>query len=137
MDPVKIKANGQVMAYVFPRTLGAPEGIRFLNDAADPLQVGLMERPAGHYVQPHMHPPCERKTHMTPEFFFVQSGRIRVTIYDKKWKEIARHELQSGDSMLILDGGHEVEILEATRMFEVKLGPYLGDENAKVFRTNV
>ena len=96
-----------------------------------------MEHPAGHHVRAHMHPAMERDIPTTSEFFFIQKGRARVTIYDNEWNEVALQELVDGDSMLILGGGHEVEMLEETRMFEIKQGPYPGDEKAKIFRPDL
>ncbi|MDD3897131.1 MAG: hypothetical protein PHU04_04855 [Candidatus Peribacteraceae bacterium] len=134
VDPITVAVNGQVLAHIFPNKLHAPEGVRFLNDESEQFQVGLMERPAGHLVLAHTHPPCKRHLNGNAEFVLVQRGHVRITFYDEEWNQIAVHELKDGDSTLILRGGHQLEMLEETRMFEVKQGPYMGNDYPKIFR---
>lgn len=136
MNPITVSSNGQVLAHIFPGELCAPEGVCFLNDESEPLQVGLMERPMGHQVHAHMHPPCERHLNSNAEFLLVQQGHVRIIFYDDKWNKVAVHELRDGDSALILGGGHQLEMLQETRMFEIKQGPYMGDKYPKIFRDN-
>jgi hypothetical protein len=41
--------------------------------------------------------------------------------------------LESGDVILLSNGGHGFEVLEEVEMIEVKQGPYCGDEDKTRF----
>src|SRR5947209_1385548 len=53
----------------------SPDGIRFITPADFSLQLGIMTRPAGHKVIPHIHLPVRRETIGTQEVLFMKSGR--------------------------------------------------------------
>ena len=53
----------------------------------------------------------------------IEEGRVEVNVY-KKGKRIASSILDSGDTILLLRGGHGFKILEDSRIIEVKQGPY-------------
>jgi len=108
-------------------------GANFVTDSTDEFQVGLLERAAGYAVKPHMHPPRDHEIHRMTEFLFVQEGKIRVAVFDEEWKELGMAELSAGDFLVFLRGGHSVQMLEPTRLIEVKQGPYPGDAAAKAF----
>lgn len=127
----KVTKDGHTYALFFSKSL-TTEGIRFLTEHEDTFQVGLMERPKGYKVEPHQH--AERSTELTTvsEFIYVEKGKVRVTVFDEAWKELAQQELSGGDFLLFLRGGHSLTVLEPARMIEVKQGPFSGDP--KVFR---
>jgi hypothetical protein len=55
-------------------------------------------------------------------------------VFDEEWKELATEELSTGDFLIFFKGGHSVEMLEKSRLIEVKQGPYPGDNAAKSFK---
>ena len=123
--------NGRTLAIIGKRP--KVDGITFVTEPNDPFQVGIMERPKGYRVEPHRHPDRSITVASVSEFFFVESGRVRLTIFDDAWNEVAKEEIAAGEFALILSGGHGVEFLENTRIHEVKQGPYPGNDASKEF----
>jgi hypothetical protein len=130
-DIRKIEANGKALALIGKRV--AVDGIKFITEPQDPFQVGIMVRPKGYKVEPHRHPDRTITVESVSEFFFVESGKVRLTVFDDAWNEVATEAIAAGEFALIFSGGHSVEFLEDTRMHEVKQGPYLGEKDSKEF----
>ena len=90
------------------------------------MQLGYMKHFAGHTIQPHYHEQIERKINKTQEVLFIKTGKIRVDFYSENNQCIDSRILNSGDVLIILNGGHGFEVLESVEMYEVKQGPYVG-----------
>ncbi len=105
------------------------EGISFLSPQDASLQLGFMAHPAGKIVEAHVHNPVERRITGTAEAVFVQSGRVRVDFYDDEKRYLESRTLAGGDVTLLLGGGHGLVVIEDVKMFEVKQGPYLGEQD--------
>jgi quercetin dioxygenase-like cupin family protein len=134
MEPLNRIAKGNSVYAMF-FCGGVPvEGPWFPTAQEDELQVGVMERPAGYEVKAHRHPVIPRKVQGMCEFLYIESGKVRVQVYDEEWNVIGEQELGSGDFLLFLRGGHGLTMLEPTRMIEVKQGPYMGEAKNKEFR---
>lgn len=104
-------------------------GISFLTPPEAPMQLGVMQRPCGYIVARHVHLPMKRQLQGTSETLLVISGRIRIDVYTSAREWVASVTLLPGDIIVLLNGGHSVEFLEASRVLEVKQGPYLhGDD---------
>ena len=86
-----------------------------------------MRYPKGHVIQPHVHNPVSRAVHFTQEALFLRRGRLRVDFYSDEGAYLESRELQAGDVILLIRGGHGFEVLEEIEMVEVKQGPYVGD----------
>jgi len=56
-----------------------------------------------------------------------------VDFYTDKQIYIESRELNTGDVILLMTGGHGFEMLEETEMIEVKQGPYAGDQDKTRF----
>jgi hypothetical protein len=70
-----------------------------------------------------------RNVSCTQEVVFIKQGRIRANVYTEKRVFLKSIELQSGDLMVMLKGGHGYDILEDdTQVLEVKNGPFMGIE---------
>ena len=96
-------------------------------------QLGYMQYPAGQVIIPHVHNPVPRKVDYTQEVLFIRSGKLRVDFYSKDRTYLESHELNAGDAILLIMGGHGFEVLEDVEMFEVKQGPYVGDSDKTRF----
>ncbi|MBI3619161.1 hypothetical protein HY213_03990 [Candidatus Peregrinibacteria bacterium] len=130
---VTITKGPLAYALFFPADLPVKD-VQFLTQQTDDFQVGIMERPAGYEVKAHQHPPVERHLTSTSEFLYIEKGKVEVTVFDEEWNEFGCQTLASRCFLLFLRGGHQLRMLEPTRMIEVKQGPYPGDGSAKVFR---
>ncbi|MBT3293298.1 hypothetical protein HN512_02810 [Candidatus Peregrinibacteria bacterium] len=134
--PIKIEKDGVLYAMFFSSSLSAPDGVNFLNNPEDSLQIGLMERPTGYKVEPHLHPSRSIPIERVSEFLYIEKGKVKATVTDEEWNVLGEHELSEGDFLLFLRGGHSVEVIEEARMIEVKQGPFLGDNGAKVYKNS-
>lgn len=112
------------------------EGISFLTDGDSLLEMGYMSHPAGHIVTPHAHPPFLRQTHGTQEVIFLKIGKMRVDFYSDQKMCVGSRELVGGDWIVLLAGGHGIELLEPSVLIEVKNGPYAGEEDKIRFKPN-
>ena len=102
-------------------------GIQFFTPPDYSQQLGCMRHPAGHLIEPHVHNPVSRAVHFTQEALFLRRGRLRVDFYNEAGVYLESRELQAGDVILLIRGGHGFEVLEEIEMVEVKQGPYVGD----------
>jgi len=73
----------------------------------------------------------EIKINKIQEVVHIESGRTRVNLYDLNGKKFKSVELSDDDTILFVDGGHGFEMLEDTRIIEVKQGPYFGKDKDK------
>jgi mannose-6-phosphate isomerase-like protein (cupin superfamily) len=125
-----IRLKDTIIAIVIPHTFAEP-GISFFTPSDFSQQLAFMKHPAGKRIEPHTHVQAKREVLNTKEVLMIRSGRLRVDLYTENHEYITSETLQAGDVVLLASGGHGFEVLEDVEMFEVKQGPYTG-ENDKV-----
>jgi hypothetical protein len=54
-------------------------------------------------------------------------------LYNDAQEYVESRILEAGDVILLITGGHGFEVLEELEMFEVKQGPYAGDQDKARF----
>ena len=129
----KIIHNGEVYALVLRKEM-EEEGIHFVTPEDYPLQVGVQIRKMGDVVKPHMHKSIKKEIEVIQEFIHIVYGKVKTIVYNENDEKISEIILNSGDSLLQAKGGHGFEILEDTKLIEVKQGPYGGvNEDKKRF----
>jgi mannose-6-phosphate isomerase-like protein (cupin superfamily) len=111
------------------------EGIHFFTPDDFSQQLAYMHHPTGKIIEPHVHNPVKRDVHFTKEVLFIKKGKLRVDFYTNSQKYIESRVLESGDVILLSEGGHGFEVLEDLIMFEVKQGPYAGDKDKTRFKS--
>ena len=89
-----------------------------------PLQITVLQRPAGSFVKPHWHlnerPPDVETRH---QVMFCAGGSARVGLFTKEGDHVADVVMAPGDLLLMCEG-HSIETLEdGTRLLEIKQGP--------------
>jgi len=89
-----------------------------------PLQLTLLNRPAGAFVKPHYHvndgPPGGETRH---QVMVCLAGSARIGIFAKEGPHVTDVELREGDFALLYEG-HSIETLtDGTRLLEIKQGP--------------
>jgi mannose-6-phosphate isomerase-like protein (cupin superfamily) len=124
----KLVYNGVLHALVVRRDFHQP-GIHFFTPGDFSQQLAYMSRPSGHQIPPHFHREVQRDVHRTQEVLFVRKGRLKVDFYDTNRQRIDSRILEAGDVILLAEGGHGFEMLDDCEIFEVKQGPYLGDDD--------
>ncbi len=123
---------GEVLAYVI-RQEREFDQTTFVSPPEAPLQLGFIVYGHGKAIPRHVHRPVERRITGTSEFLWVRKGRCEVDIYDGSRQFVTTLELQSGDAILLLGGGHGFRMNEDTVLAEVKQGPYFGLEEKERF----
>ena len=122
----KINYKDTLLAIILRNEFEKP-GITFLTPDDFSQQLAYMHHPPGKKIQPHVHNHIERHVHTTNEVLFIKKGKLRVDFFWKDQNYISSSILSSGDTILLVDGGHGFEVLEDLIMIEVKQGPYIGD----------
>ena len=120
-----IAVEGVTLAYV-ARGGAAPSNTSFLTPDECNLQVGHVVYPANTEIARHMHLPIERHIVGTTEILMVERGRCEVDVYSDDRRVVATRELQKGDILIAVGGGHGFRVLEDTVLLEIKQGPYPG-----------
>ena len=105
------------------------EGIHFFTSNEFSQQLAYMSHPSGKEIQPHIHKKVQREVNYTQETLFIRKGKLQVDFYTDEQEYVESRILESGDVILLIKGGHGFKVLEDLEMFEVKQGPYAGDED--------
>ena len=92
-----------------------------------------MKHPKGRLIVPHLHNSVERIVYYTQEVLVIKKGVLKVDFYDTKTTYLFSRILNSGDVILLASGGHGFEIIEDLEMFEIKQGPYIGEQDKTRF----
>lgn len=109
------------------------DGIEFFTPADYSQQLSYMHRPKGYILKAHLHNPIKREILFTREALFIKSGRIRADFYFNDKEYFESRILNRGDTLLLLEGGHGFEFIEAGEIIEVKQGPYWEGKDALKF----
>ena len=124
----RVEHDGRTLAIILHAGSGGP-GVRFASAPDAPLQLGEIERPAGHVIPAHAHNLGKRVILETHEVLHVCSGTLQVDLYGAGTVPVATRRLTEGDTILLMEGGHGFTFLTACRLLEVKQGPYLGTDD--------
>ena len=144
ISPEPISVGGEVVAIVLRSTM-AEEHRDFVTDTTDQLQFGAFKLNANTKIPPHRHLPVERNLLGTPEFLFVQAGKLTVSFYDvpedvtgtiTSESVCFTTDLEAGQAILIFGGTHGFVTKEGCEFFELKQGPYAGLKDKIKFELN-
>ena len=124
----QVRHDGETLAIIV-RNEFSTDGVRFFTPHELSQQLAYMRHPAGKVIVPHVHNPVPRSVVYTQETLFIKRGRLRVDFFDEDQNYLESRELGRGDVILLIKGGHGFEVLEELEMFEVKQGPYAGDQD--------
>lgn len=92
-----------------------------------------MHHPAGKVIDAHVHNLVHRNVVLTQEVLFIKKGILRVDFYDEYEDYLESRNLNAGDIILLVSGGHGFHVIEEVEMVEVKQGPYAGENDKKRF----
>jgi len=128
----RVVHGGEIYAVIIRNTL-PHKGYNFVSESTDSMQVGVNHYDNGATIRAHFHLPVERALTVTLEVLHFDSGLCLMEIYDEDQKKFFETQVRSGDTVVLMKGGHGFKVLEPTRIIEVKQGPYLGQSRDKVF----
>ena len=103
------------------------EGKKFLTSNESEFQVGVFKLDQGEEIISHTHQDQNRHILKTSEAITVISGKIKVNFFDLNQKYLRSIEVSSGESIILVGGGHGIEIIEDSKFIEIKQGPYKED----------
>lgn len=109
------------------------DGVDFITPNEYSQQVAYMHHPAGKSIDAHVHNLVHRNVVLTQEVLFIKRGKMRVDFYDEYEDYLESRDLDAGDVILLVSGGHGFKVLKDVEMIEVKQGPYAGDNDKKRF----
>jgi len=132
-DVERIESSGKLLGLIIRSRHDQP-GIMFFTPNDLSQQLAYMHHPAGKVIKPHVHNPMPRQVLMTQETLFIRRGKLRVDFFDQARSYVTSRVLESGDVLLLVQGGHGFEVLEELEMFEVKQGPYTSDADKTRFQ---
>ena len=124
----KIEINSEIIAIIVRKNFRDP-GIHFFTPNDYSQQLAFMSHPLGKEIQPHIHKKVQREVNYTQETLFIRKGKLQVDFYTDEQQFLESRILEGGDVILLIKGGHGFKVLEDLEMFEVKQGPYAGDED--------
>ena len=123
-----IKYADQIFSIIVRKKFHKP-GINFFTPNEYSQQLAYMSHPVGKKIEPHVHKKVQREVFYTQETLFIRKGKLQVDFYSDYQIYIESRVLDAGDVILLIKGGHGFKVLEDLEMFEVKQGPYAGDED--------
>ena len=100
-------------------------GVNFATKNSNPLQLGFLKHKKGHIIKSHLHIKRVRKVKYLSECLIIKKGKIKVSFYDDKKRNIKKDKiLKKDDIIMLFKGGHGFKIIEDAEIIEVKQGPY-------------
>ena len=97
---------------------------KFFTDSSLDFQAALFNLEKDENIERHIHNKISREISSTSEAIYVINGKIKIGIYDNEKKFIDEIEVKTNELILLFQGGHSLNILEKTKFFEIKQGPY-------------
>jgi len=128
----QVTHNNQILAIIIKNNY-SNNGITFFTPDDFSQQLAYMNHSKGKVIQPHVHNIVKREVLYTKEVLYIKKGKIKTDFYTDEKEYICSKILESGDIILLASGGHGFEILEDTEMFEIKQGPYAGENDKTRF----
>lgn len=126
----RIERQGETLALIL-REAFDKEGVNFITDQDNPIQLGILKHRQGAKIKPHIHKISSKVINSIQEVLHIEYGRVEVDFYDDNGERIESVILNMGDTILLISGGHGFDILEDSKIIEVKQGPYEGVEQDK------
>ncbi len=129
----EIYCNNELYALIIRKDFSG-KGLTFFTPDEFSQQLAYMNHPSGHVIQPHVHNEVKREVRYTQEVLFIRKGVLKVVFFTESKERFDERLLYSGDVLLLVKGGHGFEIIEECEMFEVKQGPYAGENDKEKFK---
>lgn len=92
------------------------------------LQFGIGVVNEKKFFQPHIHKDAKRVIHNTSEFIYVIDGEMLIEILAPNESLVEILKIKKNEGFLQFFGGHKIVANKNTRYFEIKQGPYNGQD---------
>lgn len=127
-----IRDGETLLAVVVRSDATSRDKYNFLTDANAPLQLGVNFYQGGETIAPHTHLSRDIRITQIQEVLVIGHGAVRLRLYNEAKAQVSETRLARGDVVLLITGGHGLDILEDTKIIEVKQGPYDGRVKDKI-----
>ena len=127
-----VRFGDQLYAIIVRASFREP-GIHFFSPPELSQQLAFISHPVGKGIPPHRHNKVTREVHFTQEVLLIQKGKLQVDFYTLEEEYLESRVLGAGDIILLCNGAHGFEVLEPVEMFEIKQGPYAGEDDKTRF----
>ena len=128
-----VRFGDQLYAIIVRASFREP-GIHFFSSPELSQQLAYMSHPKGKSIEPHRHNKVTREVHYTQEVLLIQKGKLQVDFYTEEEEYLESRMLGPGDIILLCSGAHGFHVIEPLEMFEIKQGPYAGENDKTRFR---
>jgi quercetin dioxygenase-like cupin family protein len=108
-------------------------GKNFLTSNNAEFQIATFSLNKNEIIKRHIHNKYERKIFSTSEAITVIEGVLEIDIYDLNREYLITYELNAGDSIILIAGGHGLKTNLNTKFVEVKQGPYDQEKDKEHF----
>ena len=109
------------------------EGKNFYTKEDADFQFGSFSLKAGENIDYHIHNIQERNINKTSEGIVVISGKMNIELFDESKELLFEQDLNTGDAILIFQGGHWIKMIDDCKFLEFKQGPYDEKKDKKYF----
>ena len=106
---------------------------KFLTSDEEEFQIGTFNLKKDTLIEDHIHLQRDREITNTSEALFLIDGEMEVKIYDNDRNFIEAINVNEGETIVLISGGHGIKILSDCRFVEVKQGPYIEVEDKERF----
>lgn len=120
--------SGKLIAITIKNNDYDKPGKCFFSPPEEPLQLGINVYSSGGNVPAHYHNKRNISVDSIQEIVHIVKGMASVALYDENQSFLNEFELDCGDTIFFLSGGHGIKFSEDTKIIEVKQGPYLGKD---------
>lgn len=120
-----ISKSGKLIAISISSNEFTANNEHYFSPSTEYLQLGINSYPAGSNVPPHYHNIREIQVKCVQEILYISKGTAKITLFDENNESMGNFELNSGDIVFFISGGHGIEFKDDTRLIEVKQGPYI------------
>ncbi len=92
------------------------------------LQFGIGVINEEKIFKPHIHKDAKRVIYNTSEFIYVIDGEMLIEILAPNEDPVLTLKIKKNEGFLQFYGGHKIVASKNTRYFEIKQGPYNGQD---------
>lgn len=128
-----IKDGNELFAVILRNNYNK-EGLNFITAEDHSFQIGIHNVKKGTRYKAHITKPFKNLKNLSAnKIYYVVEGKIGVDLYNNNEEKINYVNLNKGDLILFINGGHGLDILDKSKVIEIKQGPYRGQEQDKKF----
>ena len=124
--------NGNILGLYISSEKYKP-GKNFLTSHNSEFQAGTFNLVKGEKILNHVHLQQKRRIVKTSEAITVLAGKIKVNFYSEEKEYITSVLVTSGETIILINGGHGIDIIEDSKFIEIKQGPFFEKLDKSLF----